>query len=134
MYPGNRCRWARKQAPKAGPGATEQLGTAVEDWQLATYSQVTRRSLAAVDESLLNYDLLETLVVHIVQAQAAHGPAAMLQASTNQSPVFDAMHHLTIRLQADLLAALPVVKAPETEHTKVLCSDRAPCTIMLWSC
>lgn len=76
------CRWARKQTPKAGAdSASRGSGSGGrEEWQEAGYSEATQRSLAVVDESLLNYDLLEALVVHIVQLQASHGPAALLQA------------------------------------------------------
>ena len=35
------------------------------------YSQVTQRSLQTVDESLINYELLEALVCHIVSSQQA---------------------------------------------------------------
>lgn len=50
-----------------------------------------------VDESLLNYDLLEALVVHIVQLQAAHGPAVLLQAS---SLALTTLHNLGAPCQA----------------------------------
>lgn len=73
-----RCRWARKN-PKAHPESAQKTDTAVDDWQQTIYSDTTRKSLAMVDEGLLNYDLLEALVVHIVQEQSACGPAAMLQ-------------------------------------------------------
>ena len=35
------------------------------------YSQATARSLQNVDESLINYELLETLVSHVVSSQQA---------------------------------------------------------------
>ena len=73
-----RCRWARKN-PKAHPESAHKTDTAVDDWQQTIYSDITRKSLAMVDEGLLNYDLLEALVVHTVQEQSCHGPAAMLQ-------------------------------------------------------
>ena len=62
------------QAPQDAPGrAPGAQGTASE------YSEATRRSLAVADESILNFDLLEALVTHIVAAEAAHGPDAVLQ-------------------------------------------------------
>lgn len=61
---------AAQGAPAWAPGAQ---GGARE------CSEATRRSLAVVDESVLNFDLLEALVAHIVAAEAAHGPDAMLQ-------------------------------------------------------
>lgn len=35
------------------------------------YSQATQRSLQNIDESLINYELLEALVCHIVSSQQA---------------------------------------------------------------
>ncbi|KAK9846310.1 hypothetical protein WJX81_001334 [Elliptochloris bilobata] len=58
------------------------------------YGEATRRSLAVVDEAVLNFELLEALVAHIVAAEAARGPDALLQGwesgSTEPPPSGDA--------------------------------------------
>lgn len=74
-------RWARKSL---GPDK-EPLGKATSsvtnDWEetSAAYSPVTLKSLDLVDENLLNYDLLEALVIYVVETQSKYGPGALLQ-------------------------------------------------------
>ena len=75
------CRWARKgtagssKEPSDKPSAG--LTSCWEDLSCA-YSRTTLKSLELVDETLVNYDLLEALVVHIVDVEAAQGPGALL--------------------------------------------------------
>ena len=47
------------------------------------YSQQTLRSLATVDESLVNYDLLEALIAHILHEQSSHGLGCFSPVRTN---------------------------------------------------
>lgn len=68
------CDGGAVQAAQDAPAWAPGVQGAVRE-----YSEATRRSLAIVDESVLNFDLLEALVAHIVAAEAAHGPDAMLQ-------------------------------------------------------
>ena len=76
------CRWARKgtagssKEPSDKPAAGST--SCWEDLSCA-YSRTTLKSLELVDETLVNYDLLEALVVHIVDVEAAHGPGALLR-------------------------------------------------------
>ena len=76
------CRWARKGTGSSGKEPSDKpsagLSNSWEDISCA-YSQTTLKSLELVDESLLNYDLLEALVVHIVDMEAAHGAGALLR-------------------------------------------------------
>jgi hypothetical protein len=44
----------------------------------AAYSMATMRSLAAVDEGVINYELLAALMTCVVREQQAHGPAACM--------------------------------------------------------
>jgi hypothetical protein len=43
------------------------------------YSAEVLSSLSVVDPSLINYDLIEALLVHVVAAQVAQGPTALLK-------------------------------------------------------
>lgn len=57
----------------AGAGASQR-------YNLTAYSEQTRRSLAAVDESLLNYELMEATVCHVVKKQVASNPNLYIMA------------------------------------------------------
>lgn len=74
-------RWARRGLGQdKEPAVTGNLVVS-NDWEEASaaYSPLTIKSLDLVDENLLNYDLVEALVVHIVEMQSRHGPNAFLQ-------------------------------------------------------
>ena len=94
QVPPDWCRWAKKdsgssnastsealQLPATGaPASWDQQGNPAapeEQWSLQT-----RQALAVVDEAVLNFDLIEALVCHIVEVEAACGPGAMLQVNT----------------------------------------------------
>lgn len=82
-------RWARKGLGQdKEPSGKGVLGVS-NDWEEASaaYSPLTMKSLDLVDENLLNYDLVEALVVHVVDMQSRHGPHAFLQVSAS-SPSF----------------------------------------------
>ena len=77
------CRWASRRATRdAASKQTPSRPSAFEDsWEEAetSYSPATMKSLEVVDEEVLNYDLLEALVVHIVQTEAVLGQGALLK-------------------------------------------------------
>ena len=52
---------------------------------LQRYSEATKRSVGNVDESIINYELLEHLVAHICRTEAAEGPSAFLPVSYSGS-------------------------------------------------
>ena len=74
-------RWARKGLGQDKEPSGTALSGVTNDWEdtSAAYSPVTLKSLDLVDENLLNYDLLEALVVHVVETQSRYGPGALLQ-------------------------------------------------------
>lgn len=74
-------RWARRGLGQDKEPAGNGNLDVSNDWEEASaaYSPLTLKSLDLVDENLLNYDLVEALVVHIVQMQSRHGPNAFLQ-------------------------------------------------------
>lgn len=57
------------------------------------YSHTTIKSLEIVDEELVNYDLLEALVVHIVHMETSQGPGALLRVGFSNE--FVELHRLT---------------------------------------
>ena len=77
------CRWARKGVGKDTEPPAPPPAPPDDDWEHVSlqYSPLTMKSLELIDAELLNYDLLEALVLHIVQTQAVHGPGALLQVS-----------------------------------------------------
>lgn len=74
-------RWARKGLGQDKEPSANATSGVNNDWEEASaaYSPVTLKSLDLLDENLLNYDLLEALVVHVVETQARYGPDALLQ-------------------------------------------------------
>ena len=64
-------RYAKKHAGKEAKGKYTDAAS--------PYSDLTLRSLAAVDESIINYDLVVALVAHILSLEATQGPGALLQ-------------------------------------------------------
>ena len=54
---------------------------ALAEQALQRYSESTKRSCANVDESIINFELLEHLVAHICITEAAKGPGAFLPTS-----------------------------------------------------
>jgi ATP-dependent RNA helicase DHX57 len=54
---------------------------ALAEQALQRYSESTKRSCANVDESIINFELLEHLVAHICITEAAEGPSAFLPTS-----------------------------------------------------
>ena len=83
-------RWARKGlGPDKEPSGSATSGVS-NDWEetSAAYSPITLKSLDLVDENLLNYDLLEALVVHVVETQSRYGPGALLQVSSAAWGIF----------------------------------------------
>lgn len=76
-------RWARKGLGQDKEPSAKASSGVNNDWEEASaaYSPVTLKSLDLVDEDMLNYDLLEALVVHVVETQARYGPGALLQVS-----------------------------------------------------
>ena len=85
-----------KQAPTAG---TYDGGLDALDAPQGNYSDATLRSLACVDPSLLHYELIEALLAHVLASQAAHGPAALLQA---RCKLHDPGSHMTNTWQQQL--------------------------------
>lgn len=80
MVIGRTSKWAKKSAQGKGESAKGSLDDAAaellgSDRAAAKYSPQTLESLRNVDEALLNYDLIEAMVVHAAQAQrsALHG-------------------------------------------------------------
>ena len=80
------CRYAHKGTSKdsTSKDIADQSLSSQENWEDTdtSYSQATLKSLALVDEEVLNYDLLEALVVHIAEVEAANGCGAFLKVST----------------------------------------------------
>lgn len=77
-------RWARKGLGQDKEPSGNGTPGVNNDWEEASaaYSPVTLKSLDLVDENLLNYDLLEALVVHVVETQSRYGPGALLQVTS----------------------------------------------------
>lgn len=76
------CRWARKSTAGSSKELSDKPAAgSTSCWEdlSCAYSRTTLKSLELVDETLVNYDLLEALVVHIVDVEAAHGPGALLR-------------------------------------------------------
>lgn len=85
------CRWAKKETGSSNASTSEALqlpaASAPASWDQQgspaapeeQWSLQTRQALAVVDEAVLNFDLIEALVCHIVEVEAAHGPGAMLE-------------------------------------------------------
>ena len=75
------CRWARRGLGRDTQPAGRASSGISDDWEMSRsdYSPLTLKSLELVDEDLLNYDLLEALVAHIVETQTRYGPDALLQ-------------------------------------------------------
>eukprot|EP00883_Tetradesmus_obliquus_P006330 jgi/Sobl393_1/16814/SZX72388.1 len=80
----------QQQRPRSSGGArAQQAGTASGggSWQAALggdaphgqYSEDVVRSLQLVDASLIHYELIEALLLHIVNLQRQHGPAGLLK-------------------------------------------------------
>ncbi|KAL3157309.1 hypothetical protein ABBQ38_001539 [Trebouxia sp. C0009 RCD-2024] len=82
---GRGSKWARRGLGQDKEPAGNGNLDVSNDWEEASaaYSPLTLKSLDLVDENLLNYDLVEALVVHIVQMQSRHGPNAFLQDWSN---------------------------------------------------
>ena len=74
-------RWARKGLGQDKELPGKATSGVTDDWEetSAAYSPVTLKSLELVDENLLNYDLLEALVVFVVETQSRYGPGALLK-------------------------------------------------------
>jgi hypothetical protein len=79
-----------QQRPGSSGGAKAQQGTGSNgggSWQAALgadaphgqYSEDVVRSLQLVDPSLIHYELIEALLLHIVTVQRQHGPAGLLK-------------------------------------------------------
>ena len=75
-------RWAQKGTAGTQPSRLPPPDV-MSSWEetSCTYSHATMKSLELVDEDLVNYDLLEALVVHIVETESAQGPGSLLRVS-----------------------------------------------------
>ncbi len=85
------CRWAKKGGPDKsghkGPQAAQELQAwdaepaRATSWQARTdLKPQTIQSLQTVDESIINYDLIEALIAQIVDTEQHDGPQAFWQA------------------------------------------------------
>jgi hypothetical protein len=82
----NNSRQAAPAARQPGGGSDTSFtaaGAAIPagDAPTGVYSDEVAASLHVVDPSLINYDLIEALLVHIARQQGKNGPTALLQVS-----------------------------------------------------
>ena len=66
-------------AAAAAPDSWDAGATPPPSPSPSSYSDETLRSLALVDESVINYDLVAAVVAHALRAEAADGPGALLR-------------------------------------------------------
>ena len=72
----------RFSAGERRPGDTWMSREDAKDW-LSSYSDATQRSIDAVDESIINYVLIEYLLCYILTTEASEGSGAMVGKRSN---------------------------------------------------
>jgi hypothetical protein len=76
--PGNNVGAKAQQGSGSSGGGSWQAGLGA-DAPHGQYSEDVVRSLQLVDPSLIHYELIEALLLHIVNVQRQHGPAGLLK-------------------------------------------------------
>ena len=121
-------RAATRRPDTGSSGGGGGAGAAVEEDELSGYSPRTLESLTWVDESVINYDLLEQVMVRIVgNGQVPQGPSAVLVFLPGMGEIQTLKRQLegSLRLRGANLWVLPLHGSlPSQEQARVF--ERPP--------